>query len=293
MKNSAPAGVPVRIQRENLERLRNFCLLDDDFFTKCFEENPECVELVLRIVLEMPDLVVLDVRTQVFLANLLDRSVRLDVLATDADGKKYNIEIQRDSRGANSRRARYNSSMIDANILDKGDDFEKLPETYVIFITENDVMGDGEAVYQIERCILKSGRRFGDGSHIVYVNGAFRDSSPIGLLMQDFSCPVPGKMHYNVLADRARFFKESKEGVAIMCKAMEDLWKQGVEQGIEQGIERGIEQGIEIGEEKKATKVALRMLLDKKRNYAVDEIADISGLSIEEIRKLETENRMQ
>ena len=25
-----------------------------------------------------------------------------------------------------------------------------------------------------------------------------------------------------------------------MCKAMEDLWKQGVEQGIEQGIERGI-----------------------------------------------------
>ena len=212
-----------------------------------------------------------------FLANLLDRSVRLDVLATDADGKKYNIEIQRDSRGANSRRARYNSSMIDANILDKGDDFEKLPETYVIFITENDVMGDGEAVYQ-ERCILKSGRRFGDGSHIVYVNGAFRDSSPIGLLMQDFSCPVPGKMHYNVLADRARFFKESKEGVAIMCKAMEDLWKQGVEQGIEQGM---------------ATKVALRMLLDKKRNYAVDEIADISGLSIEEIRKLETENRMQ
>ena len=259
MKNSAPAGVPARIQRENLERLRNFCLLDDDFFTKCFEEDPECVELVLRIVLEVPDLVVLDVRTQVFLANLLDR----------------------------------NSSMIDANILDKGDDFEKLPETYVIFITENDVMGDGEAVYQIERCILKSGRRFGDGSHIVYVNGAFRDSSPIGLLMQDFSCPVPGKMHYNVLADRARFFKESKEGVAIMCKAMEDLWKQGVEQGIEQGIERGIEQGIEIGEEKKATKVALRMLLDKKRNYAVDEIADISGLSIEEIRKLETENRMQ
>ena len=93
MKNSAPAGIPVRIQRENLERLRNFCLLDDDFFTKCFEENPECVELVLRIVLEVPDLVVLDVRTQVFLANLLDRSVRLEVLATDADGKKYNITV--------------------------------------------------------------------------------------------------------------------------------------------------------------------------------------------------------
>ena len=55
-----------RKHQEDLQRLKNFRLIDDDFFNKCFEGNTECIELVLRIVLDMPDLKVLDVRTQVF-----------------------------------------------------------------------------------------------------------------------------------------------------------------------------------------------------------------------------------
>ena len=69
---------------EDLERLRAFRLIDDDFFTKCFEGDTECVKLVLQIVLDKSDLNVVDVRTQVFVENLLNRSVRLDVLATDS-----------------------------------------------------------------------------------------------------------------------------------------------------------------------------------------------------------------
>jgi len=67
---------------------------------------------------------------------------------------------------------------------------------------------------------------FDDGSHILYVNGAYRDETPIGKLMHDFSCTDPADMYYGLLADRVRFFKESKEGVAIMCKAMEDMRNQ-------------------------------------------------------------------
>lgn len=106
-----------RKHQEDLQRLRGFRLMDDDFLTKCFEGNTECIELVLRIVLNMPDLNVLDVRTQVFVENLLNRSVRLDVLATDSTGRKFNIEIQRADKGAGRKRARYNSSMMDANLL--------------------------------------------------------------------------------------------------------------------------------------------------------------------------------
>lgn len=179
-----------RKHQEDLQRLRGFRLMDDDFLTKCFEGNTECIELVLRIVLDMPDLNVLDVRTQVFVENLLNRSVRLDVLATDSAGRKFNIEIQRADKGAGRKRARYNSSMMDANLLKKGEDFDNLPETYVVFITENDVMGKGKPLYQIERCILETGERFEDGTHILYVNGAYRDESPIGKLMHDFSCTI-------------------------------------------------------------------------------------------------------
>ena len=67
--------------------------------------------------------------------------MRLDIYATDSDNKKYNIEIQRADKGAGAKRARYNSSLIDSNILPAGFEVENLAETYVIFITENDVIG--------------------------------------------------------------------------------------------------------------------------------------------------------
>ena len=86
--------------QKDLQRLRSFRLLDDDFLTKCFEGDTGSIELVLQIVLEKPDLKVLDVHTQVFVENLLNRSVRFDILATDSTGAKTNVEIQRADKGA-------------------------------------------------------------------------------------------------------------------------------------------------------------------------------------------------
>ncbi len=260
-----------RKHQEDLQRLRGFRLLDDDFLTKCFEGDTASIELVLQIVLEKPDLKVLDVRTQVFVENLLNRSVRLDILATDSTGAKLNVEVQRSDKGAGRKRARYNSSMMDANLLKKGEDFDKLPETWVIFITENDVMGKGLPLYPIERCFLGTGERFEDGSHILYVNGAYRRDTPIGKLMHDFSCTDAADMYYGTLANRVRFFKESKEGIEIMCKAMEDMRNESLQEGIREGM--------------KAT--ARRMLAAGK--YALEEIVNISGLSLEEVKQLKAD----
>ncbi len=259
-------------QQEDLARLRQLRLIDDDFFSKCFDNDTACVQLVLQIVLDKPDLNVVDVRTQVFVENLLNRSVRLDVLATDSEGRKFNIEIQRSDKGAGRKRARYNSSMMDVNLLEKGNDFEALPETYVIFITENDVIGLGEAVYEIERCFVKSGKRFGDGSHILYVNGSYRDDSPVGKLMHDFSCTDPSDMCYNVLADRARFFKESKEGIAVMCKVLDDMRRQSYQEGMAEG------------KNKNRKETALNLL--KLGTISLDDISFATGLSLDEVKKL-------
>ena len=256
--------------QEDLQRLRGFRLLDDDFLTKCFEGDTASIELVLQIVLEKPDLKVLDVRTQVFVENLLNRSVRLDILATDSTGAKLNVEVQRSDKGAGRKRARYNSSMMDANLLKKGEDFDKLPETWVIFITENDVMGKGLPLYPIERCFLGTGERFEDGSHILYVNGAYRGDTPIGKLMHDFSCTDAADMYYGTLADRVRFFKESKEGIEIMCRAMEDMRNQTLKEGM--------------------TNVAKKMLEDG--TITLEKIAEFVGLSVEEVKKIKTDQNI-
>ena len=261
--------------QEDLQRLRGFRLLDDDFLTKCFEGDTASIELVLRIVLEKPDLKVLDVRTQVFVENLLNRSVRFDILATDSTGAKINVEIQRADKGAGRKRARYNSSMMDAALLKKGDDFDNLPETWVVFITENDVIGKGLPLYPVERCFLGTGERFEDGSHILYVNGAYRGDTPIGKLMHDFSCTNAADMYYTTLADRVRFFKESKEGILIMCKVMEDMRKESLQEGVKEGIKEG------------AINTAKRMLADGM--LTLEKIAEYVGLPLDEVKKLKAE----
>ena len=64
--------------------------------------------MVLSILVDKQDLEVIEVHAQVFMANLPNRSVRLDVLATDSQDIKYNIEIQRSNKSAGQRRAGYN-----------------------------------------------------------------------------------------------------------------------------------------------------------------------------------------
>ena len=169
-----------------LQRIKGLRLMDDDFMTKCFEDNIECTELLLHIIIGKSDLRVKSARTQYTIKNLQGRSVCLDIFAEDSADKKYNVEIQRADKGAGAKRARYNSSLIDSNTILPGDDVDKLPETYVIFITENDVFGKDKPIYHMNRVIEETGESFGDGSHIIYVNGAYRDDTPLGKLMHDF-----------------------------------------------------------------------------------------------------------
>lgn len=111
---------------------------------------------------------------------------------------------------------------------------------------------------------MKTGELFDDGSHIIYVNGAYRDESPIGKLMHDFSCTQPKDMNYKVLADRSRFFKEEEEGVAIMCKAMEDMRNQTAK-----------EKALQIAKDLIANGVAFEI------------IAECCQLTVEEVKALE------
>ena len=171
-------------------------------------------------------MIVQKVHAQHDVKNLQGRSIRLDIIAIDEDGRVYNIEIQRSDKGASIKRARYNSSLLDANVTEPGDDYENLAETYVIFITENDVLKAGLPIYHIDRTIKETGAAFGDETHIVYVNSQIKDGTELGKLMHDFSCTDANDMHYKILADRVRYFKEDAKGVEAMCKAMEDMRKE-------------------------------------------------------------------
>ena len=115
--------------------------------------------------------------------------------------------------------------------LNAGQEFEELSETYVIFVTEHDFFGKGAGLYPIERMNLVTGERFNDREHILYVNAQYQANDDLGRLMHDFLCNDPADMHYDILAQRARYFKENPKGVSEMCKAMEDMRNEALEQG--------------------------------------------------------------
>lgn len=123
--------------------------------------------------------------------------------------KEFDVEIQRADAGAGAKRARYNSSLLDAHILKPGDDTDDIPDSYVIFITENDVMKGNQSIYPVERYVTVGENKvlFDDGSHIIYVNGQYRGNDEIGRLMHDFSCTDPDDMNYEALAKKARYYK--------------------------------------------------------------------------------------
>ncbi len=217
---------------KDLQRIRDFRLMDDDFLSKCFEDNIECTELVLKIILNQKELKVQQVRTQATIKNLQGRSIRMDILATDRDGRQINIEVQRSDRGAIAKRARYNSSLMDANLTEPGEEYNALPETYVIFITEKDVLKKNLPIYHVDRMVRETGDDFQDEAHIIYVNGQYQDDSPLGILMKDFFCTDPDDMYYKPLAERARYLKQEKEGVANMCRAMEEMREEAAARAV-------------------------------------------------------------
>ena len=117
----------------------------------------------------------------------------------------------------------------------------------MIFITENDVIGKGKPIYSIDRRIDDTDELFDDGEHIIYVNGADKDTSTeLGKLMHDFFCIDPDDMHYRELADKVRYFKEDEKGVAVMCKVMEDMRNEAVEKDRIQNAIEMLKDGLSV-----------------------------------------------
>ena len=206
-----------------LELLKDLRLMDDDFFSEALDEKIEPVEYILCTILEREDIKVQHTEAQVEYKSATKRSIKLDIRAVDADGHVMDIEVQRADKGASVRRARFHSSVIDRTLLEKGEDFDALVDTYVIFITERDRYGAGLPLYHVERTVTElKNKMFGDGAHIIYVNGNYKGNDAIGQLISDFHQTDPENMHYDALAQGVKHFKEVEGGHEKMSEIVEE-----------------------------------------------------------------------
>ena len=257
--------------------LKNLTIMSDVFMRNVFKKR-ECTEYVLQVIMGRKDLKVLDQVLQKDYKNLQGRSAILDCVVRDADGSQFNVEIQQDTEGASPKRARYHSGLMDMNTLNAGQDFEELPETYVIFITRDDVLGYDLPIYHIERKIEEIGAEFKDESYIIYVNSGYQDDTELGRLMHDFHCKDAEDMHSEILAKRVYELKETQEGVDFMCREMDEIYNEGAERGRVQGIA----EGPAAGELKAKKEMALSLA---SMGVSVERIAEAAKVSVKLVQE--------
>ncbi len=257
-------------REELLAKIPEFTLMDDTYMTTFFKDQPELIRFVLSIILNKDDLTITRSEVQFRLNNLQGHSAVLDVFAVDKNNTEYDIEVQSRSDGASPKRARYYSSIMDSNSLKPDENYEKLPETYVIFFTANDFFKKGLPVYTVNRTVEELGNTpFNDCEHILYINGANKADTPLGRLARDFKCKKPSEMYYKPLAERAHDLKDIEGGNEKMCQIMEELNAKAIKRN--------------------SLQIASNMLIRKK--LTLEEIAEDSGLTLDEVKKLAEDSK--
>ena len=243
---------------EKRELVQEFNLTSDLFASKVFEDVDACQEFC-RILLRDQTLVLQSVRTQYVIRNLETHSIELDILAERNNGDVVGIEIQMYDEEAPFKRTRYYLSGIDMSILEKGKDYDELPAVTMVYLTKEDIIGDGEGYYLIER---KVGKRENQTGIVNGQEGMRSISNGIKERYYNLECPTGDARTDELLAyfkdsdpyyrtgtfpqivERVRHFKVHKRGVNIMCEIADRIRNEGKEEGREEGMLEGMVKAI-------------------------------------------------
>ena len=136
------------------------------------------------------------------------------------------------------------------------------------------MMKRGKDMYAFDRMDKDDGLELCDGTHIIYVNGATRSKSDIGKLVHDLMCSDASEMYFDVLKKQVSQFKNSEEGRHVMCKAMERIAERNKAEGKAEG--------------KRETMLAMAKRLLANGKLMLKEIAECTGLSLAQVKKLQT-----
>ncbi len=170
------------------------------------------------------------------------KSVRLDVYVWDGKGTVYDIEMQVANAKELPKRTRYYhyQSMIDLQMIDKGQSYKKLNPSYVIFICRFDIFDTGRHIYTFENiCKEDKNILLGDGAAKIFLNADGRMEDDVSRELKAFLDYVAGKKSED------SFVKRLEEAVKAAKKNRE--WRHEYmtllmrdQENIEKGIEKGI-----------------------------------------------------
>lgn len=197
-------------------------LFSDLFMAVVLEDKAACAH-VLKILTGIRSLEVIDIRVHHRVNNLIARDVIFDVLAQDEQGKLYNIEVQRADTVNHPRRVMLYVSELITEFSRKGSSFDEVPEVYIFYLSETDILHTGQCIDRVEKRLEKSGLRYDDGVHIAFANAEVDDGSEVANLMRYFLTADCEDQSQGALSDRVRNVKNMAKG-AISMDALSKLF---------------------------------------------------------------------
>lgn len=258
----------------NGQRWEDLTIANNFMFYKIMRNNPDVCKELLEILLEFPIEKIQMSQEEEIDVDFGSKGVRLDVYAKDADGLKvYNIEMQATDTKELPERARYYQSVIDVDTLKSGQKYKDLKTSFVIFICIDDIFGDGLPKYTFENLCQENLKvKLNDRAYKYF----FISKNCDKLLNEDqkaFLRMVTGGKASNK-------FTGQVAGLLADAKRNTQWRKQFMD------LEREKTYAFDRGMEQKAVEAARNML---KKNYPTSDIAEITGLPLEQVLDLQKE----
>ena len=234
------------------DQIQALCPMDDVFFEVLIQQPGVCEEM-LRVLLNCPDLIVLDIYAQHSIRNLLKRSVRLDALCHLPDNKLVNIEIQNENNTNHFKRVRYNEACITTLITDPGTDFENIPTVYSLYVSDFDIFKQGKTIYHIQKSIIETDQTIDDGTLEIYANTVINDGSIIAEYLQLLKKTSIDNQKFPHLTEGVKYLKNEERGVEKMSGFLAELLEKEVKKGVEEGIQKELQKELQ----KNSTEIAV------------------------------------
>ena len=226
-------------------------LMDDIFFSVILDDREAC-EYLLSALLNKKIRVIRN-KTQYSIKNILGHSVILDALVEDEEHRLYDVEMQITDDMNIPRRMRYYQAMLDSSFLEKGADYNDLPETYIIFITSFDTLKRNKASYEVKRYI--DGEAYDDGMHQLFFNTAVDDGSELSKLLQYLKNSDENNNNFGALSQAVRYHKVDEKGVEYMSSIVQEIKLEGIIEGKVETVMSMIEDGVSLDKALKYAKI--------------------------------------
>ena len=235
-----------------------FDFTNDLIFRWVMEREENCLAILRAI---LPELKITAVKRREnehpvnYLAFDDERGVRFDAIIEDDRERFYDVEMQVANQPGLGKRVRYYQAQIDQETLKKGEDYDDLRESYVIFFCAFDPCGQDRRLYQFHYYEDDDRQlRLPTNSHVILINALGTKGQITPALAAVLDVMNRRRDNANPLAVRLvkeidGYNRDKKRRRALMNLKMrlKDEWKLGLSEGLDQGRAEGKAEGLSQG----------------------------------------------